>query len=630
MKFNKKYCLLFLMTVLVLLLGAGMVSASEAGSDVQVVKDNQGLSTPDNYDVDNVVQSDRVLTKSEANVEKTSTKDDTNNNESSIDTFVDTDNTNEDLQTIASGSGHSAKVSVNEISGRTLNIAGLENSELLQETIDVGKISINGYDSLTGSEDMTPILTGETTDSSKDLVDTNTKSNVKSQETDKTIVKVESDQDIKAADGDLPKKVIATVTAVFDDFDNKYNSRPTSGSGYTFTFKRYYTATSSNNTNGSIAIKPGNEWTNQTILLDAIYPRTGEEYLRYNLTAPSGKPTGYMNPVITNTSSVYEETIDDVTYNITKFDYTVTYKLQNISLNVYKIWRDNNDNDRLRPANYTYTLYANGVENSTYTVPKGTSSKTYNNVPVIDEEGNEILWTVKEDPVPEGYTVEYANYTSTTRTLRLNITNIHKLIETEFTVSKVWNDSEDNDGVRPSEVYVQLYAYGYREGGVVKLDEDSGWTYTFKNLQKYYQGEEINYTVKEVNGPFDYVASYDGGIITNTHEPLKINITVNKTWNDSDDKDGLRPKNITVTLNADGVPYGDSVVLSEDNNWTGTFVNLPKYVNKNRVNYTFTETVPEGYNVTYGDIVPIKDKKRTQITLELLNLTRNEENNLTG
>ncbi|MEE3419190.1 MAG: hypothetical protein VZQ62_07665, partial [Methanosphaera sp.] len=67
MKFNKKYCLLFLMTVLVLLLGAGMVSASEAGSDVQVVKDNQGLSTPDNYDVDNVVQSDRVLTKSEAN-----------------------------------------------------------------------------------------------------------------------------------------------------------------------------------------------------------------------------------------------------------------------------------------------------------------------------------------------------------------------------------------------------------------------------------------------------------------------------------------------------------------------------------------------------------------------------------
>jgi hypothetical protein len=77
MIFNKKYCLLFLMTVLVLLLGAGMVSASEAGSDVQVVKDNQGLSTPDNYDVDNVVQSDKVLTKSEANVEKTSTKDDT-------------------------------------------------------------------------------------------------------------------------------------------------------------------------------------------------------------------------------------------------------------------------------------------------------------------------------------------------------------------------------------------------------------------------------------------------------------------------------------------------------------------------------------------------------------------------
>jgi len=66
MKFNKKYCLLFLMTVLVLLLGAGMVSASEAGSDVQVIKDNQVLSTPNNYDVDNVVQPD---VKSGANVE---------------------------------------------------------------------------------------------------------------------------------------------------------------------------------------------------------------------------------------------------------------------------------------------------------------------------------------------------------------------------------------------------------------------------------------------------------------------------------------------------------------------------------------------------------------------------------
>ena len=141
MKFNKKYCLLFLMTVLVLLLGAGMVSASEAGLDVQVVKDNNDLSTPDNYDVDNVVQSDRVLTKSEANVEKTSTKDDTkNNSKSNIDTFVNTSKTNDNTQTITSGNCHSAKVSVNEISGRTITLTGLENSGILQESIDVSKI----------------------------------------------------------------------------------------------------------------------------------------------------------------------------------------------------------------------------------------------------------------------------------------------------------------------------------------------------------------------------------------------------------------------------------------------------------------------------------------------------------
>ena len=129
MKFNKKYCLLFLMTVLVLLLGAGMVSASEAGSDVQVVKDNQGLSTPDNYDVDNVVQSDRVLTKSEANVEKTSTKDDAqNNSKSNIDTFVNTSKTNENIKQLLVVTVIVLKLVLTKSVKETINLAGLENS----------------------------------------------------------------------------------------------------------------------------------------------------------------------------------------------------------------------------------------------------------------------------------------------------------------------------------------------------------------------------------------------------------------------------------------------------------------------------------------------------------------------
>ena len=109
MKFNKKYCLLFLMTILVLLLGAGMVSASEAGDNLQVIKDNQELSTPDNYDVDKLVQSDKIYTKSEANVEKTSTKNDNDLDDTRTDTFVNQTYSN-DNKTITSKNSHSVNI----------------------------------------------------------------------------------------------------------------------------------------------------------------------------------------------------------------------------------------------------------------------------------------------------------------------------------------------------------------------------------------------------------------------------------------------------------------------------------------------------------------------------------------
>ena len=103
MKFNKKFCLLFLMTILVLLLGAGYAFASEAGDNSLVIEDNNKLSTPLNYDVDNVVQSDIAKAKSEANVEKTSTNDTIQSSDTTTSTFV---NTNRDKQITTSNSSH--------------------------------------------------------------------------------------------------------------------------------------------------------------------------------------------------------------------------------------------------------------------------------------------------------------------------------------------------------------------------------------------------------------------------------------------------------------------------------------------------------------------------------------------
>ncbi|WP_323736121.1 Ig-like domain repeat protein [Methanosphaera sp. ISO3-F5] len=77
---NKKHCLIFLTIFLVLILGTAVVSATDDTNNTQGVTDNKELSTPANYDVDNMVQSSIAETKLDANVEKTTNSDNEDNN----------------------------------------------------------------------------------------------------------------------------------------------------------------------------------------------------------------------------------------------------------------------------------------------------------------------------------------------------------------------------------------------------------------------------------------------------------------------------------------------------------------------------------------------------------------------
>ncbi|MBR3213855.1 MAG: hypothetical protein IKF79_04980 [Methanosphaera sp.] len=78
---NIKHCLLLLSVVFILLLGTAFVSATDTNNNTQVIKDNNVLSTPSNYDVDNVVQSDLATAKSDADVEKISNTSENTNTE---------------------------------------------------------------------------------------------------------------------------------------------------------------------------------------------------------------------------------------------------------------------------------------------------------------------------------------------------------------------------------------------------------------------------------------------------------------------------------------------------------------------------------------------------------------------
>lgn len=94
-------------------------------------------------------------------------------------------------------------------------------------------------------------------------------------------------------------------------------------------------------------------------------------------------------------------------------------------------------------------------------------------------------------------------------------TDIIKL--TDITVKKVWNKS--NHTKLPLEVNIELLKNG-EVIDTVKLNKDNNWHYTWKNLEK-----SDKYTVREINIPIGYTASYrnDGNIftITNTDTLIK-------------------------------------------------------------------------------------------------------------
>lgn len=57
------------------------------------------------------------------------------------------------------------------------------------------------------------------------------------------------------------------------------------------------------------------------------------------------------------------------------------------------------------------------------------------------------------------------------------------LKKTEVSVNKVWNDSENQDGIRPDSVKAELYANN-KKVQEFALNADNGWTKTFSNLNK--------------------------------------------------------------------------------------------------------------------------------------------------
>ena len=182
------------------------------------------------------------------------------------------------------------------------------------------------------------------------------------------------------------------------------------------------------------------------------------------------------------------------------------------------------------------------------------------------------------------------------------ITNKYTPETTVVSGSKTWDDADNQDGKRPESITINLLKNGEKIDSKTVTANDQ-WSWTFDNLAKYENGKEINYSITEeaVTG---YSTSYDGYNVTNSYTPGKVSVSVSKSWQDNDNQDGIRPNDITVQLMADGkVVQGKTLTLSNGNQWTGSFTELPEYQNGQKIAYTVEEVKVEGYSsVISGNI----------------------------
>ena len=300
------------------------------------------------------------------------------------------------------------------------------------------------------------------------------------------------------------------------------------------------------------------------------------------------------------TYSVAEEAVVGYTASVNGYNLTNSHTPETVSVQGTKTWQDNDNQDGVRPEQVTIKLLADGVETGQTAVASAANNWTYefSNLPK-NKAGKAITYSVQEEAVAE-YTASYQAY---------NVTNSHTPGQTSHTVQKVWDDGQNQDGLRPVELKVQLYADDQKYGDEISLTAANNWTYTWSQLPEKAQGKAISYQAREVAVPEGYQADQPTTqatvtTLTNRHTPEVTSVSGTKTWKDNNNQDGVRPERIKVNLLADGVLKASKEVSAADN-WSYSFDNLPKFAAGQAVVYTITEdavaeysTQVEGYNLT--------------------------------
>lgn len=270
-------------------------------------------------------------------------------------------------------------------------------------------------------------------------------------------------------------------------------------------------------------------------------------------------------------------------------------------------WDDHDNQDGIRPEKATLQLTANGEKYGDPIELNAENNWTYEwkLLDAEDAEGNNIVYRVTAEN-PKEYTAKVSGSADD----GFVVTYSHEIAKVSATANVTWDDAENQDGIRPASVSLQLKskveggeAVNVGDNVTVKADADGNWTKTWTDLPKYNAGKEIEYTVEESGLPEGYTITTtkdeETGAITlkNSYTPKGVDIAVSVNWNDADNQDGLRPEFVEAELYAGDASTGKKVKLTADNEWKATFEGLAVNKNGKPIEYSLVSTKAEGYEI---------------------------------
>ena len=267
------------------------------------------------------------------------------------------------------------------------------------------------------------------------------------------------------------------------------------------------------------------------------------------------------------------------------------------------------------------TLYRDGEEYATTNVSSNDNYKVFGELPKYYNptgktgEQQEHLYVANyDDSLKEHYICSLTGSMKIGYTIRAFMKALGKIvIDKTVVLENSYSDYELDDvivnvkDVNDINPFVQI-PFSNFDGDTYVLDGINAGTYEVYLTNIHSLSDA---TFNEEQSVTSMTVQLDQSSISNVHlyllfigndsevEPDEdyINVWANAVWNDNNDSERVRPSSIPVTLYAGSQPVKNGT-LSEDNNWTYQFENLPEYVESTPINYTVSTDPVSGYAVS--------------------------------